>query len=225
MKILIVEDEKALSQSIGAYLQNELYACEYAYDFSSALEKISLNEYSCIILDINLPDGSGLSILKHLKADNKIDGILIISANNSLDDKIYGLNAGADDYLTKPFDLPELCARVSAIIRRKHFQGNNKIVLDTLVIDLQEKSVMVNEFLIDLTRKEYELLIYFISNKNRVISKNAIVEHLWGDNVDIAGNYDSIYTHLKNLRKKIIQAGGRDYIKTIHGMGYKFMVH
>lgn len=223
MKILIIEDEKSLSHSIGTYLANELYTCEYAYSFSSALEKISINDYSCIVLDINLPDGSGLSILKDLKADNKMDGVLIISANNSLGDKISGLNAGADDYLTKPFDLPELCARISAIIRRKHFQGNNKIVIDNMVVDLQEKSVKVNEIDIELTRKEYELLIYFISNKNRVISKIAIVEHLWGDNVDITGNFDSIYTHLKNLRKKIMEAGSIDYIKTIHGIGYKFV--
>jgi DNA-binding response OmpR family regulator len=222
MKILIVEDERELSQSICEYLANEQFICEKAVNFDMALEKISLYDYACIVLDIGLPGGSGLEILKELKSDNKMDGVLIISARNSLDDKVSGLKAGADDYLTKPFHLPELAARVAAIIRRKSFDGKNTLYIDDLVLDLNEKSVRVNEFPVDLTKKEYELLVYFISNKNKVIAKNAIAEHLWGDDMDIAGNYDFIYTHIKNLRKKLIAAGAQDYIKSIYGMGYKF---
>lgn len=221
MKILIIEDEKDLSQSICEYLSSEQFICEQAFDHSSAIEKIALYDYACIILDITLPDGSGLDILKELKKENKLDGVLIISAKNSIDDKVYGLNAGADDYLTKPFHLPELAARVAAIIRRKSFEGKNIIQFDELEIDLNEKSVKVNNVLLDLTRKEYELLIYFISNKNKVIAKNAIAIHLWGDDMDMADNYDFIYTHIKNLRKKLVQAGAGDYIKSIYGMGYK----
>ena len=224
MKILIIEDEKELSASICTYLKNEKFFCEVAYDFESAIEKISLYEYACIVLDITLPGGSGMNILKELKANNKADGVLIVSAKNSLDDKVLGLKSGADDYLTKPFYLPELAARVAAIIRRKSFDGNNFLQFDELLLNLDEKSVKVNNKIIDLTKKEYDLLLYFISNKNKVISKGAIAEHLWGDNMDMADNYDFIYTHIKNLRKKIIQAGSRDYIKSIYGMGYRLTI-
>ncbi len=221
MKVLIVEDEPSLAMSIKAYLGNESFVCEIAPDFYTAQEKISLYDYTCIVLDISLPDGSGLSLLQQLKADNKSDGVLIISARNSLDDKVAGLHAGADDYLTKPFHLPELGARVSAIIRRKLYNGNNIVLFDELQLDLAEKTATVNNTIIDLTRKEYDLLLYFISNKNRVISKQAIATHLWGDDMDMADNFDFIYTHIKNLRKKLVQAGCPDYIKSVYGMGYK----
>jgi DNA-binding response OmpR family regulator len=222
MKILIVEDEKELSQSICEYLSSEQFICEQAFDYQTALEKISLYEYACIVLDITLPDGSGIDLLKELKRKDKVDGVLIISAKNSIDDKVYGLNTGADDYLTKPFHLSELAARVAAIIRRKSFEGKPLIRFDALEIDLNKKEVSVHHRLIDLTKKEYELLLYFIGNKDKVINKNAIAIHLWGDNMDIAGNYDFIYTHVKNLRKKLLHAGGGDYIKSVYGMGYKF---
>ena len=221
MKLLVIEDEKALAQSICDYLGNENFICESAYNFNTALEKITLYDYACIILDITLPGGNGLEILKELKKANKADGVLIISARNALDDKVFGLKAGADDYLTKPFHLSELGARVAAIIRRKSFGGMNAVQFDELLLDLEGKTVKVNSLVIDLTRKEYELLLYFISNKNKVISKGAIAEHLWGDNMDLADNYDFIYTHIKNLRKKLLQAGCPDYINSVYGMGYK----
>ncbi len=224
MKILVVEDEKELSQSICEYLSNEQFHCEQASDFHTAFEKISVYDYACIVLDINLPDGNGIEIVKALKKDNKLDGVIIISANNSIEDKILGLKTGADDYLTKPFHLSELAARVAAIIRRKSFDGKNIIKFDNIELDLNEKELRVNDNKVDLTKKEFEMLLYFISNKNRVIAKNAIAIHLWGDGFDIAGNYDFIYTHIKNLRKKILQAGASDYIKSIYGMGYKFVL-
>ena len=222
MKVLIIEDEKELSGSICQYLSNEQFITETAYDFSTALEKISLYDYACIILDITLPGGNGLNILKELKANNKADGVIIISAKNSLDDKIFGLKAGADDYLTKPFHLPELGARVAAIIRRKSFEGKNTIAFDDIQVDLNEKLVKFSGKEAELTKKEYDLLLYFVSNKNKVISKSAIAEHLWGDNMDLANNYDFIYTHIKNLRKKLQQHGLPDYIISVYGMGYKF---
>ena len=224
MKVLVIEDEKELSDSICSYLANEQFVCERTFDFDSSMEKILLYDYACIVLDVNLPGGSGLDILKELKNQNKTDGVLIISARNSLDDKVFALKTGADDYLTKPFHLAELAARVNAIIRRKSFDGKNEISCNELKLDLAEKNVKVHDGPVDLTKKEYELLLYFISNKNRVISKNAIAEHLWGDSMDVADNYDFIYTHIKNLRKKLIQAGAADYIKSIYGMGYKFNV-
>ncbi|GAC1597315.1 MAG: response regulator transcription factor [Ginsengibacter sp.] len=220
MKILIIEDEKALSDSIVSYLKSENYICETASTFKVAVEKIETFEYDCILLDISLPDGNGLELLKILKEDNKMDGVLIISARNSLDDKIKGLKMGADDYLAKPFHLSELAARVGAIIRRKVFEGSQTIAFHEISINTTNKIADVNGKSLDLTRKEYELLLYFISNKKRVISKTAIAEHLWGDDMD--GNNDFIYTHIKNLRKKLSDAGAEDYIRSVYGMGYKF---
>ncbi len=222
MKVLIIEDERDLSDSICAYLNNEHFICETAYNFDSAHEKISLHEYACIVLDISLPGGSGLDLLKELKADHKTEGVLIVSARNSLDDKVLGLNTGADDYLTKPFHLPELAARVQAIIRRKSFNAQNVVTFDELEIDLSSKKVVAAGRLLDLTRKEYDLLVYFISNKNKVISKGAIAKYLWGDEMESTDSYDFIYSHIKNLRKKLTQAGTPDYIQSVYGMGYRF---
>ncbi|MEP6584680.1 MAG: response regulator transcription factor [Ginsengibacter sp.] len=220
MKILIIEDEKELSASIASYLATQEYACDLAENFSEALDKIETLDYDCILLDISLPGGNGLKILEILKQNNKSDGVLIISAKNSLDDKIQGLNLGADDYLPKPFHLSELSARIAAIIRRKNFDGHSLVKFHNLTIDTQSKVVTVNEAPIVLTKKEYELLLYFVSNKRKVISKDAIARYLWGD--DMAGSFDFIYTHIKNLRKKLGDAGEADYIKSIYGMGYKF---
>ncbi len=220
MKILIIEDEQALSESIATYLKGEDYICEMASSFNTALEKTELYDYDCILLDISLPGGSGLEILTTLKKNNKMDGVLIISARNSLDDRVTGLKLGADDYLAKPFHLSELSARIAAIIRRKNFEGSNLVKFNGICIDTQAKSVSINNKRFELTKKEYELLLYFISNKRRVISKNAIAEHLWGD--DMTGNHDFIYTHIKNLRRKLFDAAGEDYIRSVYGMGYKF---
>ena len=224
MKLLIIEDEKELAESIKSYLSNEHFLCEIANDYRSALEKLDIFDYACIILDIGLPDGSGLNLLKELKENGKSDGVLIVSAKNSLDDKVLGLRSGADDYLAKPFHLPELGARVAAIIRRKQFNGNNVLQLDHLTIDLQSKDLSCDGTSIDLTRKEYDLLLYFISNKNRVVSKESIAEHLYGDDMELPDNFDFLYSHIKNLRKKMQQAGSPDYIKAIYGMGYKFSI-
>lgn len=220
MKILIIEDEKELSNSIVSYLKGQDYLCEVAADFNTAIEKTELFEYDCILLDITLPGGSGLEILRQLKANSKLDGVLIISAKNSLDDKISGLTLGADDYLAKPFHLSELSARIAAIIRRRSFGGNNLLKFNDITIDTLAKIASVNNTPLELTRKEYELLLYFLSNRKKVISKNAIAEHLWGDAME--NNNDFIYTHIKNLRKKLIDAGNADYIKSVYGMGYKF---
>jgi DNA-binding response OmpR family regulator len=224
MKVLIIEDEKLLSDSIITCLKQEGFVGDAANEYKTAIEKIESFDYDCILLDINLPGGSGLDILKQLKKNKKTDGVLIISARNSLEDKISGLQLGADDYLAKPFHLSELMARIMAIIRRKNSAGNNLIQFDELIIDTLAKTVSVNHKLIDLTRKEYQLLLYFAYNKNRVISKNAIAEHLWGDETESASNFDFIYTHVKNLRKKLLAAGCADHVQSIYGMGYKFSV-
>jgi DNA-binding response OmpR family regulator len=222
MKILIIEDEKGLRESIEEYFMEDGNICETASNYNEALSRINLYRYDCILLDITLPGGNGIEILKALKKNNYADGVLIISAKNSLDDRLEGLDLGADDYLVKPFHLSELRARVSAIIRRKSFSGNNLLVFKELSIDLLAKTVKVNDVVVKLTRKEYALLVYFIANKGKVVSKNAIAEHLWGDGIDMANNFDFIYSHIKNLRKKLMESGSNDYIQAAYGMGYKF---
>lgn len=222
MRLLVIEDEKELSKSICAYLGRDNFICEAAWEYKDAIEKIKDNNFECILLDITLPGGNGLNILRELKNRGKSDGVLIISAKDSLNDKLDGLNLGADDYLTKPFHLPELSARVAAILRRKYFEGHNRVVTNDFIIEIQNKTVIGKNGLIDLTRKEYEMLLYFTANKNKVVTKEAIVEHLWGDHIDLNDNYDFIYTHIKNLRKKLLQHGCSDNIKAVYGMGYKF---
>ncbi|MBS1948789.1 MAG: response regulator transcription factor [Bacteroidetes bacterium] len=224
MKILIVEDEKELSRSIAVYLKNESYTCEVAHDFTTAIEKTDVFDYDCILLDISLPDGNGLAVLRSLKENKKTDGVIIISAKHSVDDRIAGLNLGADDYLAKPFHLSELSARISAVIRRRRFDGNKTIVLNELAIDTVARTVVAHNVCLDLTRKEYDLLLYLATNKNRVISKNAIAEHLSGEEAEVFDNFDFIYAHIKNLKKKLSSAGCDDYIKSVYGMGYKFEI-
>ncbi|MDP2414263.1 response regulator transcription factor [Daejeonella sp.] len=222
MKILIIEDEPSLRESIITYFTGEGNICEAVANHSAAIEKIHLYDYDCILLDLNLPGGDGMTILSELKRINKKDGVLIISARNSLDDKLAGLNVGADDYLVKPFHLSELQARVTAIVRRKNFDGNNFIVFNEIKVNTVSKNVTINGRVLTLTRKEYELLIYFLANKGKVISKTAIAEHLWGDEMDLIDRHDFIYTHIKNLRRKLIESGSLDYIKSMYGVGYKF---
>ena len=221
MKILIIEDETGLADSMQAYLQEENYTCEIARNYQSALVKTESWDYNCIVLDIGLPDGSGLDILHQLRKNNKSDGVIIISARNAVQDRIHGLKSGADDYLVKPFHLSELAARVAAIIRRKIYDVQNTISFHEITMDTVANSVSVNGHLLELTRKEYELLLYLIANKGKVIPKNALMNHLWSETSGYGENFDFIYTHIKNLRKKLLQHGSRDYIRTIYGLGYK----
>lgn len=222
MKILLVEDEPELAHSITSYLKTERYVCEVAPDFKAALEKIEEYDYDCILLDITLPDGNGLKLLQELKDNHKSDGVIIISAKHSLEDRITGLNLGADDYLTKPFHLSELNARLAAVIRRRMLSGQNLLSFNEIAVDTVSKTVTVSDKPVELTRKEYQLLVYFLANKGKVISKNAIAQHLWGDEMSSSYNFDFLYTHIKNLRKKLQEAGSSDYLKAVYGMGYKF---
>jgi len=222
MKILIIEDEVELLIAMSNFLIKESYICELAETFSKAEEKLSIYEYDMILLDISLPDGNGLELLKIIKKRHLKSGVIIISAKNSLDDKISGLDLGADDYMTKPFQLSELNSRIKAVFRRHQLDGDNVISFNEIAINTANKTISVNDIEIVFTKKEYDILLYFIINKNRVLTKEAIAEHLWDDNIDLADNFDFIYTHLNNIRKKIKKAGGNDYIKTIYSMGYKF---
>ena len=222
MKLLIVEDELELLNSTCIYLQKEDFVCEPASNFFEAEDKILSYNYDVVILDINLPDGNGLELLKYVKEKNPETGVLIVSAKDSLDDKLKGLDLGADDYITKPFHLAELNSRVNSLLRRRKFEGNNNIIFEEIEIDPVAKIAIVNDKPLELTKKEYFLLLYFITNKNRVLTKEAIAEHLWGDNIDMVDNFDFIYTHMRNLRKKLKKSGANDYLQTIYGLGYKF---
>ncbi len=222
MKILIVEDEIALQESISSYLKVEGYICDTALNYAEAEERIGLYTYDCLLIDVNLPDGSGFDLVKLAKSKNVATGIIIISARDTLNDRLTGLNTGADDYLVKPFHLSELNARIFSLLRRIHFKGEDQIIFNEIRVNPSEHTVFINDSQLDLTRKEYDLLLYFLSNKNRVLTKESICEYLWGDYADSVGSFDFVYTHIKNLRKKIITKGGLNYITTVYGVGYKF---
>lgn len=223
MKILIIEDERELSQNIATYLSSDNYLCEQAFTFNEAIGKISLYTYDCILLDLNLPDGDGLKILDKIKMQELKCGVIIISAKGSLEDKITGLKTGADDYLAKPFSLSELSIRIYALLRRQQFSNNNILKTNDLEINMLSKSVMIKGTPVILTKSEYDLLLFLIGNKNRVISKNAIAEHLSGDMADMFDSYDFIYAHIKNLKAKLNEAGSRNCIRTIYGTGYQWI--
>ena len=224
MKILLVEDEISLGNSICEYLQNEQIICEYVKDIESAKEKIELYSYDALVLDLMLPDGNGLDLLQWIKRKKNTSNVLLISAQNQLDIKISGLNMGADDYITKPFALAELVARLRVVYRRNNPIVQNILELDNLSIDFDAHIVKADGKEINLTKKELNLLIYFVNNKNRVLSKQSIACHLWGDYTDNLDNVDFVYQHVKNLRKKLIDAGVHDYLQTVYGIGYKFEV-
>lgn len=222
MKILIIEDEQELSRSIVTFLSSEKYLCEQAFTFNDAIEKIRLYEYDCILLDLMLPGGNGLDILREIKRQNNPAGVIIVSAKDSLDDKVNGLRIGADDYLPKPFHLPELSMRIYALIRRKQFTSTNSLESNGITINLLSKSVTIQDKPVTLTRTEYELLLFLIGNKNKVISKSALAEHLSGDMADMLDSHDFVYAHIKNLKAKLAEAGCKNCIKNVYGTGYKW---
>ncbi len=222
MKILIAEDETELQKSIVTYLERDGNVCETASDYHEAAYKTDLYDYDLIILDVNLVSGSGLDVLKALKKKKKKSGVIIISANNSLDDKLDGLDMGADDYITKPFHLAELNSRIKAVLRRGKYGGDDTLVFKEIKVDTNSRTAYIKGKSLSLTRKEYDLLVFFMTNQGRVLSKEIIAEHLWGDNSDLADNFDFIYVHINNLRKKLTEEGAK-YIKTAYGSGYKFI--
>lgn len=222
MKILIIEDEIEIATSIKNYLSSNDFICESASTLKIAIEKIDLYSYDCILLDLMLTDGDGFKILEILKSQNKTDGVIIISAKDTLETKIEGLTLGADDYLTKPFHLSELLVRIQALVRRKQFNGNNVVSFNEIEIDTISKSVKIKGNKIEFTKKEMDLLLFLIGNKNKVLSKSAIAEHLSGDMADMLDNHDFVYAHIKNMKKKLKEMGATDYLKSVYGTGYKW---
>ena len=224
MKILVVEDEPQMMGLMKQFLEDENYVVEEASDFQSGLDKIVSFDYDCILLDIMLPDGNGLDLLQELKNMDKAESVIIISAKDSLDDKIKGLDLGADDYLTKPFHIAELNSRIKSVIRRRKSDGRRLLKLENVSINIEERFVLVNEQSIDLNRKEFDILVFFITNKSRIVSKSAIAENIWGDYIDQSDDFDFIYSQIKNLRKKLRNCEAKIDINTVYGMGYKLSI-
>lgn len=221
MKILIIEDEPQMLDIMRKTLERERYIVETAADYTTAHNKIGAYDYDCILLDITLPDGNGLELLEQLKTLGKDDGVIIVSAKDSLDDRLKGLNLGADDYLPKPFHMAELHARVRAIVRRRNFKGNRFIEIGNLIIDPENRTVKIADVEFTFNRKEYDILLYMISNKARLVTKAALAEHVWGDHIDQADSFDFIYSQIKNLRRKLADAGATIEIDAVYGVGYK----
>lgn len=221
MKILIIEDEFEILKSIESFLLSEGYIVEKATDYASGIEKVQLYEYDCILLDISLPGGSGLKILEEMKKSGQVANTIIISAKNSLEDKIAGLDLGADDYLTKPFHLAELHARIKAVLRRKLLDGKEVLALGNLSVDFNSRMVFIDGEEMKLNRKEFDILSFFTTNMNRLITKEVLAEHVWGDNIDSADNFDFVYAQVKNLRKKLKDSSAEIVLENVYGVGYK----
>lgn len=221
MKILVIEDEPHMLENILTALQAESYVVEKAANFKEAEQRIGVYDYDCILLDIGLPDGNGFELLKTIKKKGLKDGVIIVSAKDSLDDKLQGLDLGADDYLSKPFHMAELRARVKAVLRRRNFEGSDEIQLGNVSIDTSNRSLSIEKKEVELTRKEYDLLLYLVSNKDNLVTKTAMAEHVWGDYIDQADNFDFIYSQIKNLRKKLETYRADIEVKAIYGIGYK----
>ena len=224
MKILIIEDETELMEVIRQSLEKENFRVETAGDYATALDKIISFDYDCILLDIMLPGGSGLDILQELKNLDKSDNVIIISAKDSLDDKLMGLELGADDYLTKPFHIAELNARIKSVLRRKSFGGKNIVELANVKLDLDDRTLHIDNELLALNRKEFDILTYMVVNKNRLVNKTSLAEHVWGDHMDEADDYEFIYSQIKNLRKKLKDNQAGVEIQAVYGLGYKLVV-
>lgn len=222
MKILIIEDEASLARDICAYLGSSGYLCEHAFDYPQAMEKVALYTYDCILLDMMLPSGDGMMILHELKSRHRQEGVIIISARDGYQDKITGLQVGADDYLAKPFHLAELAARVHSVIRRRSFGNCNIVSFREIHVDVLSKTVLVHQTPVVLTRKELDLLLFFIGNQKRVISISALAEHLSGDIADMFDSHDFVYAHVKNLKRKLTEAGSENYLRNVYGSGYKW---
>lgn len=222
MKLLIIEDEPEMLDNMSQTLEREHYIVETASDYKTAQHKIGVYDYDCILLDINLPDGNGLELLRELKSSGKDEGVIIVSAKDSLSDRLEGLNLGADDYLPKPFHMAELHARVKAVLRRRNFEGNQHIHVGNVSIYPENRTVKIAETEIILNRKEYDILMYLLINKTRLVTKSALAEHVWGDHIDQSDSFDFIYSQIKNLRKKLENATLN--IEAVYGVGYKLQV-
>lgn len=223
MKILIVEDEQSLLEMLRRTLLKERYVVESASTLEQAEQKVALYSYDCILLDINLPDGSGLTLLDEIKNDSRHGGVIIISARDSIDDKVYGLGAGADDYLSKPFHLAELSARITSVIRRRNGGRDFSLSLGNVELWPDSGRVTVNGQDLELLRKEYDVLSYFMRRPDHMVDKAVLAEAVWGDHVDQADDFSFVYAQVKNLRRKLQASGATVEIRSVYGFGYKMV--
>lgn len=222
VKILLIEDEPELRRAMRSYLQEEGFAVESAGDFAAAMERVELHQYDAVLVDLTLPRGSGMDVVRALHHHHPSTGVIIVSAKGSPDERVQGLEMGADDYLAKPFHMPELVARLRALIRRKHFGGNSAVEVGGLRIVPGERKVEVNGHPVELTSIEFDLLLFLVMNKDRVLSRGAIVEHVWGDMAERLDRDDFLYSHIKNLRRKLVEQKWNGTIRTVYGLGYRF---
>lgn len=223
MKILVIEDERELQNVILESLKKEQYVVEVASTFKEGEDKLIGFDYDCVLLDIMLPDGNGIDLLRNIKAQGKEDAVIIISAKDSIDDKVLGLELGADDYLTKPFHLSELHARIKSVLRRRNQNGQQSTKWNNVEIFHDDRLVLVNGKSVDFNNKEFAMLYYFVVNANRLVTKTSLAEHIWGDYVDDVDSFDFVYSQVKNLRKKLKTSQAELAIQSIYGMGYKLV--
>ncbi|WP_333661922.1 response regulator transcription factor [Chishuiella changwenlii] len=223
MKILVVEDEIQLQQTIVQFLENEKFIVETASTFSEGIDKLISFDYDCILLDIMLPDGDGISLLKELKKMNKKSAVIILSAKDSVDDKVEGLLVGADDYLAKPFHFAELLARIKVVFRKNHQNGEQNISYKNIVLNPEDRRVLIDNNEVKLNRKEYDLLYYFMLRPEKVFQKTTLAESVWGDHIELVDSLDFIYSQIKNLRKKLKEAQAEADIQAVYGVGYKLV--
>lgn len=222
MKLLIIEDDASLREIMQRALLAEGYVVECAPTYFDACDKIAGYSYDCIMLDIMLPDGNGLRLLEQIKSMGKNDRVIIISARDSLDDKIEGLDLGADDYLPKPFYMAELSARIKSVLRRGNGAVQNSMNAGNISLDLQSRRVSVGGKDVPLLKKEFDILLYFMQRPGHIVDKAVLAEAVWGDHIDMVDNFQFVYAQIKNLRKKISEAGADMNIKAVYGFGYKF---
>lgn len=223
MKVIIIEDELAMLETVKQFLENEKYIVETAIDYFSAIEKIGIYDYDCILLDIMLPNGNGIDLLKEIRNLNKKGAVIILSAKDSVEDKVMGLDLGADDYLAKPFNLMELHSRIKSAIRRYNQLGENIVLFKNVKLYPDERKVQVNDDILVLNRKEFDLLYYFMIRPEKTLQKTSLAESVWGDHIDQADSLDFIYSQIKNLRKKLKESDAEIDFQAVYGIGYKLV--
>lgn len=221
MKILIVEDEASLQELMTLALKKEGYVVENASDYGSAIEKLSVYNYDCVLLDIMLPGGSGFDILEYVRSSDKKVNVIIISAKDSIDDKVRGLELGADDYLAKPFHMAELVARMRSVARRSRNDGDFAYRIGNVALEPDSNRVTVDGRDLPLLKKEFDILAYLMQRRGHLVDKAVLAEAVWGDHVDQADNFQFVYAQMKNLRRKLAEAGADIEIKSVYGFGYK----
>lgn len=223
-EVLLIEDDLFLQSTIQEFVESIGFECTTANSIGTAKEIFDRKFFPIILLDLGLPDGDGLDCISFIKSLWHETGVIIISARDKLEDRVDGLNLGADDYLVKPFHLSELHARINALLRRSPHVNKTIIQFEDIRIDIVSNETKIADTLVNLSKTEFKLLLYFIENKNLVLTKESLFEHVWGENSIFMANYDFIYTHINRLRKKIKQHTGYNYIKTVHGFGYKLEI-